>query len=116
LFKISHFQTEGLDTIVVRVSNGRIRVTDEYVRGYTSSFPDKINNVQVHSSRMENGVMSVTFSRPVNAVEYPYDSSLLGCVPWKFVIGLNRMGPNGEQHHHAITPVHRTVCIDECRI
>ncbi|VDM78978.1 unnamed protein product, partial [Strongylus vulgaris] len=80
-----------------------------------------INNVMVHSSKMENGMVSVTFSRPVNSMEYPYDSSLLGCVPWKFysfqfLIGLNRMGPHGELHHHMITPVHRTVCIDECRI
>ncbi|PIO75553.1 hypothetical protein TELCIR_02387 [Teladorsagia circumcincta] len=70
----------------------------------------------VHSSRMEGDTVSVTFSRPVNSVEYPYDSSLLGCQPWQFVIGLNRMGPNGEMRHHRITPVHRTVCIDECRI
>ncbi|VDL65399.1 unnamed protein product, partial [Nippostrongylus brasiliensis] len=106
----------GLDTIVVRVANGRITVTDEYVRGYTSSFPDRINNVMVHGSRMDGGTVSVTFSRPVNSVEYPYDSSLLGCQPWKFVIGLNRMGPSGELYHHMMTPVHRIVCIDQCRI
>ncbi|ETN87304.1 DOMON domain protein [Necator americanus] len=108
--------TDGLDTIIVRLSNGRISVTDEYVRGYTSSSPDRINNVVVHSSKLNNGVLSVTFSRPVNAMEYPYDSSLLGCQPWQFLVGLNRMGPRGEQHHHMMRPVHRTVCIDECRI
>lgn len=107
---------EGLDTIVVRVANGRVNVSDEYVRGYTTSFPDKINNVMVQSSRVEGGTVSVTFSRPVNSVEFPYDSSLLGCQPWQFVVGLNRMAPNGELHHHTRTPVHQTVCIDECRI
>ncbi|CAJ0608795.1 unnamed protein product [Cylicocyclus nassatus] len=107
---------DGLDTIIVRVSNGRVNVSDEYVRGYTSSFPDRINNVVVHSRRVEDEVISVTFSRPVNSMEYPYDMSLVGCVPWKFLIGLSRMGPRGELHHHSVTPVHRTVCIDECRI
>ncbi|EYC24191.1 hypothetical protein Y032_0014g2372 [Ancylostoma ceylanicum] len=108
--------TEGLDTIIVRLNNGRISVSDEYVRGYTSSFPDRINNVKVHSSRLEGNTMSVTFSRPVNSMEYPYDNSLLGCQPWKFLVGLHRMGPRGDLHHHMMTPVHRTVCIDECRI
>ncbi|VDO37558.1 unnamed protein product [Haemonchus placei] len=107
---------DGIDTIVVRLDNGHVRVTDEYVRGYTASTPDTISNVVVHSSRIEGDTLSVTFSRPVNSMEYPYDSSLLGCQPWQFVIGLNRMGPSGEMHHHKITPVHRVVCIDECRI
>ncbi|KAK6061798.1 hypothetical protein COOONC_00533 [Cooperia oncophora] len=107
---------EGIDTIVVRLANGQVRVTDEYVRGYTASAPDMINNVMVHSSRIEGDMVSVTFSRPVNSAEYPYDSSLLGCQPWQFVIGLNRMGPNGEMRHHRFTPIQRTVCIDECRI
>ncbi|KAK5984814.1 DOMON domain-containing protein [Trichostrongylus colubriformis] len=107
---------EGLDTIVVRLANGQVRVTDEYVRGYAASTPDMINNVVVHSSRWEGDTVSVTFSRPVNSDEYPYDSSLLGCQPWQFVIGLNRMGPNGEMRHHRVTPVPRIVCIDQCRI
>ncbi|KAE9413284.1 hypothetical protein Angca_002104, partial [Angiostrongylus cantonensis] len=101
---------DGMDVIIVRVQNGRVNVTDEYVRGYTTSFPDQINNVILHSSRVDNGILSVTFSRPVNAMEYIYDGSLLGCKPWKFVTGLNRMGPNGELYHHLTTPVHRTIC------
>ncbi|KIH69229.1 hypothetical protein ANCDUO_00436 [Ancylostoma duodenale] len=37
-------ETEGLDTIIVRLHNGRITVSDEYVRGYTSSFPDRVSS------------------------------------------------------------------------
>ncbi|KJH44519.1 hypothetical protein DICVIV_09445 [Dictyocaulus viviparus] len=107
---------EGLDAIIIRVMNGRVNVTDEYVRGYTSSFPDRLNNIMVHSTLIKGGMISVTFSRSANSVEYPYDSPLLGCQPWKFVIGFNRIGPNGELYHHATTPVHKTVCIDECRM
>uniref|UniRef100_A0A1I7WNM6 Neurotrimin n=1 Tax=Heterorhabditis bacteriophora TaxID=37862 RepID=A0A1I7WNM6_HETBA len=33
-----------------------------------------------------------------------------------FAVGLNRMGSQGNLFHHIMTPVHRTVCIDQCRI
>ncbi|CAB3399444.1 unnamed protein product [Caenorhabditis bovis] len=93
--------------------NGRIIVTDEFVRGFTSPVPDRQNNVQVYGTRYENGVVVASFSRKVFATEQ-LDASLVGCAPWKFSIGLNRLSPQGHLFHHSQTPVHRQVCINQC--
>ncbi|CAJ0938228.1 unnamed protein product, partial [Mesorhabditis belari] len=90
----------GLDVIAVRLLNGRVLVTDEYVRGYTRPFPDT-NNVNVQSAQYTNGVLMATFSRPLNTHDYPYDTPINGCTPWKFAAGLNRMSADGSMFHHS---------------
>ncbi|VDO23602.1 unnamed protein product [Heligmosomoides polygyrus] len=47
---------EGLDTIVVRVANGRVNVSDEYVRGYTTSFPDKVSLLAKRNTRSRSQI------------------------------------------------------------
>ncbi|CAI5454718.1 unnamed protein product [Caenorhabditis angaria] len=105
----------GLDTIVIRVLNGRVYVTDEYVRGFTSPTPDRTNNVQVYGTRYENGVVVASFSRSIFSTEAS-DANLSGCSPWKFSTGLNRMSGQGHLFHHSQTPVHRQVCIQQCTV
>ncbi|CAL2051319.1 unnamed protein product [Caenorhabditis brenneri] len=105
----------GLDVIVVRVINGRVIVTDEFVRGFQSPVPDRQNNVQVYGLRYENGVVVASFSRSVFSTEQ-MDANLSGCSPWKFTVGLNRMSPQGHLFHHSQTPVHRVVCINQCTV
>ncbi|PAV71144.1 hypothetical protein WR25_07342 [Diploscapter pachys] len=104
----------GIDTIMIRVLNNRILITDEYVRGYQPPYPDRINNVYVYGTRLTNGVMVAAFSRPIYSYEQPYDANLVGCTPWKFMVGLNRMDINGHAHHHSVTPIHQVVCLNNC--
>ncbi|PAV71145.1 hypothetical protein WR25_07343 [Diploscapter pachys] len=106
----------GIDTIMLRLWNDQIFITDEYVKGHKSPSPDKVNNVRVYSTKVTDGVMVAAFSRSVHSYEQPYDASLVKCSPWKFIIGLNRMSSNGHARHHSVTPIHRIVCLDNCMV
>ncbi|CAJ0575069.1 unnamed protein product, partial [Mesorhabditis spiculigera] len=104
----------GLDVIVIRLLNGRVHVTDEYVRGHTHPFPDT-NSVSVTAASYQNGMIMARFSRPVQTGD-PYDHPLGGCSTWQFATILNRMGPDGSLYHHSMRPVPHVVCLEQCRI
>uniref|UniRef100_A0A914DQ30 DOMON domain-containing protein n=1 Tax=Acrobeloides nanus TaxID=290746 RepID=A0A914DQ30_9BILA len=106
----------GLDIAMIKVINGRVFVTDESVHHYGPPMPDYSQNVQAQRASYANGVLRVTFSRPVFASEYFADHSLAGCTPWQFVTvggmvhGYHRIGK------HFQYPIIRNVCTQQCRI
>ncbi|CAI4225525.1 unnamed protein product [Auanema sp. JU1783] len=103
----------GLDVIMIRILNGRIVVTDEYVRGYTRPVADRMNNVQIGSVNYSNGILVISFSRPIHTFD-PMDHSLFGCTPWQFVASLSRMSPQGSVFHHDRTPRRELICLQQC--
>jgi hypothetical protein len=40
-------QSSGLDALIVRVMNGQVLITDEFVQGYRPEWPDPSNDVTV---------------------------------------------------------------------
>lgn len=68
---------------MVKVINGRVIVTDESVHQYGPSMLDRSQDIQVHGGSYSNGVLRVSFSRPVFAVEGRADHPINGCTPWQ---------------------------------
>ncbi|KAI1725881.1 DOMON domain-containing protein [Ditylenchus destructor] len=105
---------DGLDALVIKVINGRITVSDEYVQGYGPSWPDRQQDVKSSERKLSNGVLSVRFSRSVRAHEIGVDKDLNGCSTWQFITGPGIASPThvGKHTRH---PEGRTVCLDQCR-
>jgi len=105
----------GLDAIIVKVIDGRVLVTDEFVQGYRPSWPDQSQDVTVKSATLSNGDLHVVFSRPIKATEPDADHTISGCSEWKFIYGLGMArGPTGVGKHTK-TPQGKTICIDKCQ-
>ncbi|KAH7697871.1 DOMON domain containing protein [Aphelenchoides avenae] len=105
----------GLDAVVVKVLNGRVTVTDEYVQGYGPSWPDRSQDVQTQKSSLANGVLRVRFVRPLKATEPGVDHSLEGCTPWQFVVGPG-MASADHVGKHSRTPTGKQICMEQCRV
>ncbi|CAD5222550.1 unnamed protein product [Bursaphelenchus xylophilus] len=103
----------GLDAVIVRVLGGRIIVTDEFTRGYGPSIPDSVQDVKMIGGSIQNGVLRVQFTKPVETNQRGQDAALNGCTPWQFVTGLSLASPSHVSKHTRF-PIRQEVCLDKC--
>uniref|UniRef100_A0AC35ER15 DOMON domain-containing protein n=1 Tax=Panagrolaimus sp. PS1159 TaxID=55785 RepID=A0AC35ER15_9BILA len=106
----------GLDAVIVKVINGKVIVSDEYVRGYSPSQPDYSQDTRLQTAEYNQGTLKARFTRPVSAVESVVDHSLKGCTPWHFITGPGIVYGNGGGGKHTRHPVIQIICLDQCRI
>ena len=71
----------------------------------------------MRSAEFQNGVLKVTFIRPISGSEPVVDKSLAGCTPWQFITApgaiYDQLGHVGK---HSRRPTTQMVCLDQCRI
>ncbi|CAD5217431.1 unnamed protein product [Bursaphelenchus okinawaensis] len=103
----------GLDAVIVRVLGGRIIVSDEFTRGYGPSMADLVQDVKMVGGSIQNGVLRVQFTKPVETGQQGYDASLAGCTTWQFITGLSLASPNHVSKHTRF-PIRQEVCLDRC--
>uniref|UniRef100_A0AC34QK12 DOMON domain-containing protein n=1 Tax=Panagrolaimus sp. JU765 TaxID=591449 RepID=A0AC34QK12_9BILA len=107
----------GLDTILVKLINGKISVTDEYVQGFGPSFPDRSQDVTVQNAEYSQGTLKVRFTRPIRPTEPVVDYALSGCTPWQFITAPGAVHDYfGRVGKHSRRPITQIVCIDQCRV
>uniref|UniRef100_A0A914UZ08 DOMON domain-containing protein n=1 Tax=Plectus sambesii TaxID=2011161 RepID=A0A914UZ08_9BILA len=105
----------GLDAIIIKSLNGQVVVNDQSVLGYAPAVPDRINNVNVISARLEEGTLTATFSRPLAAGDPESDHDIHGCTNWQFVTNANILDGLGSIRQHTTRPVTQRICVEECR-
>uniref|UniRef100_A0A0K0FCK5 DOMON domain-containing protein n=1 Tax=Strongyloides venezuelensis TaxID=75913 RepID=A0A0K0FCK5_STRVS len=107
----------GLDVIMIRILNGRVFVTDEFVNGYTNPIPDFQQDVTVSKTNYVDGTLTVRFSRPSIPTDKISNIPLRNCFKWNFVMNPGTVYDiRGSISKHPGRPFSTQVCLDQCLI
>ncbi|CEF60014.1 DOMON domain-containing protein, partial [Strongyloides ratti] len=107
----------GLDIIMIRIFNGNVYVTDEFVNGYTNPTPDFQQDVTLHNYNYVDGNYIIHFSRPVKPIDTKNNIPLRDCFRWNFVMNPGTVYDfRGSISKHPGKPLGTLVCLSQCLI
>uniref|UniRef100_A0A0N4ZW80 DOMON domain-containing protein n=1 Tax=Parastrongyloides trichosuri TaxID=131310 RepID=A0A0N4ZW80_PARTI len=107
----------GLDVIMIRIINGKVFVTDEFVSGYSDPTPDFQQDVSLDKAAYVDGTLTVRFSRPIVTKDSKNDIPLRNCFQWNFVMNPGNIYDfRGSVAKHPGRPFSTRVCLDQCLI